>query len=67
MKTTFIYETRLNSINTLTVGIEEYSSNEFYIIACDEERDIWVEKFAPTFEKAKEVAKKLHDKILKEY
>lgn len=61
------YETKLNSINKLTVEIEENFNNEFSILAYDEEGGVFVEKFAPTFEKAKEAAEKLHNKIVKEY
>lgn len=67
MEAVIEYQTKLNSINVLTVEIEENFNNEFSVLAYDNEGGVFLEKFAPTFEKAKEVAKKLHDKIVKEY
>ena len=62
-----VYETKLNSINKLTIEIEEDFNNQYSVVAYDDNNNFFIERFAPTFEQAKEVAKKLHDKIVKEY
>ena len=67
MKTTQIYTTKLDSCSTLIVEIEQTFNDNFSVIAYDDFWGIWIEKFADTFEQAKDKAKKLHSKLVKEY
>jgi hypothetical protein len=56
-------ETKINSINTLTIEIEQDFNESFSVLAYDEEGLIWIEKFAKTIEQAKKLADKLHKKL----
>ena len=68
MTTTNIYkQKKVNSINTITVEIEETFNDNFSIIVYDEEGGVWVEKFANNYEKAVEVAEKLFTKTVNQY
>ncbi len=67
MEATTYTQIKLNSINTLTVEIEEAFNNNFSIIAYDTEGGVWVEKFANTYSSAKIVAEKLVKSIIKLY
>jgi hypothetical protein len=58
-------QSKLNSINSLTIEIEENFSDQFSILAYDEEGEIWIEKFEKTIESAKVVAEKLYKKLTK--
>ena len=58
-------QSKLNSINSLTIEIEENFSDQFSILAYDEEGEIWIEKFEETIESAKVVAEKLYKKLTK--
>lgn len=51
---------KLNSINNLTIEIEESFNDNFSILAYDQEGGIWVEKFAKTLNEAKLIAEKLY-------
>jgi hypothetical protein len=63
-----IYKSKkVNSINTVTCEIEETFMNNFSILVYDEQGGVWVEKFAPTYEKATQLANKLFEKICNEY
>lgn len=67
METLIYKQTKLNSINKLTIEIDETFNDDFSIIAYDDENDIWVEKFAINLESAKIIADKLHDEIINNY
>jgi hypothetical protein len=68
METYITYKSqKLNSINTLTIVIEESFNDNFSILAHDEEGGIWIEKFADNLEQAKITAEKLYNKITKLY
>jgi hypothetical protein len=67
METLTTHKTKLNSINVLTIEIEETFSNEYSIVAFDNEGGVFVEKFAKTLEEAKKIAEKLNTAILKKY
>ena len=68
METYITYKSeKLNSINTLTIVIEEAFNDNFSILAHDEEGEIWIEKFANNLEQAKLTAEKLYNKIIKLY
>jgi hypothetical protein len=67
MESTIYIKKKLNSINTLTIEIEEAFNNNFSIVAYDNEDSVWIEKFADTYEDAKKIAEKLNIKISKEY
>jgi len=56
-------ESKINSINTLTIEIEEDFNESFSVVAYDSEGFIWIEKFAKTIEQAKKLADKLHEKL----
>jgi hypothetical protein len=56
-------ETKINSINTLTIEIEEDFNESFSVVAYDSEGFIWIERFAKTMEQAKKLADKLHKKL----
>ena len=55
---------KLNSINTLTILIEEAFNDNFSILAHDEEGEIWVEKFSKNLEDSKLIAEKLYNKLI---
>jgi hypothetical protein len=63
-----IYKSKkVNSINTITCEIEESFMDNFSVLLYDNEGGVWIEKFAPTYEKATQLADKLFEKICKEY
>ena len=65
---TNIYKTKqVNSINTITCEIEETYINNFSILVYDNEGGIFTEKFADTFQDAKEVADKLFNQVCNKY
>ncbi len=65
--TTVIYSHKLNSINTLTVEIEETFSNTFSVLAFDDEGGVWEEYFVKSYDKAVDKSKTVFNKILKQY
>jgi hypothetical protein len=68
MNTPTIYATKkVNSINTITVLIEQTFMNNYSILCYDEENEIFVEKFADTYEQAEIIANNLFNKICNEY
>jgi hypothetical protein len=67
METLTTHKTKLNSINVLTIEIEENFSNEYSIVAFDNEGGVFIEKFAKTLEEAKKIAEKLNTTISKKY
>jgi len=69
MKDAVLFEikTNLKHFNTLTTEIEENFSNEFSVLTYDNNGDVFKEKFAKTFEEAKEVAQKMHFKTVKQF
>jgi hypothetical protein len=68
MTTTTIYKTKkVNSINTITCEIEESYMNNFSILVYDNEGGIFIEKFADTFQDAKQTADKLFNKVCNKY
>jgi hypothetical protein len=63
-----IYKSKkVNSINTITCEIEESFMDNFSVLLYDNEGGVCIEKFAPTYEKATQLADKLFEKICKEY
>ena len=58
---------KLNSINTLTVEIDETFMNNYSIVAYDEENGVFIEKFANSYDSATIQADKLISKITKQY
>jgi len=58
-------ETKIDSINTLTIEIEEDFNDSFSVVAYDSEGFIWIEKFADTFQSAEKLAEKLYKKLAK--
>ena len=67
MNATTINSKKVNSINTITVEIEEAFNNNFSIVVFDEQGGLFVEKFAATYEKAVEVANKMFAKACAQY
>ena len=63
-----IYKTKkINTVNTLTVEIEETFSNNYSIVIYDEEGDVFKEKFAKDYESATRIAEKLFNTEYKKY
>jgi len=60
-------QVRLNSINVLTVFIEEAWMNCFDVTAFDEEDGVWITDFADTYLLAVELADKIILEVVKEY
>lgn len=68
METSTIYKTKkVNSINQITVEIEESFMNNWSVLAYDEEGDVYIEKFAKNYNEAVLIADKLLENICKEY
>jgi hypothetical protein len=57
----------LNKINFLTVDTEETYNSNYSIIAYDNEGGVWEEKFASSPKEAEIKAKKMAERIIKEY
>ena len=58
------YKTRkLSDTNTLHCEIEKTFMDNYSIVLYDTYGDLWIEKFAPTYEKATEIAENLFKKI----
>lgn len=63
-----IYKTKkINTVNTLTVEIEETFSNNYSIVIYDEEGDVFKEKFSKDYESATIIAEKLFNTEYKKY
>jgi hypothetical protein len=63
-----IYKSKkVNSINTIVCEIEETFMGNYSIIVYDTEGSGWVEKFAPTYKQAQNLADSLFLKICKQY
>ncbi len=68
MTTSTIYKSKkVNSINEITVEIEETFMNNWSILVYDQEGGIFIEKFADNYDAAVVVADKLFNKICKQY
>lgn len=68
MTTSTIYKTnKVNSINEITIEIEETFMNNWSILAYDQEGGVFIEKFADTYEEAVVIADKLFIKVCKQY
>jgi len=63
-----IYKTKkVNSINTVTVEIEETFINNFSVLIYDNEGGVFIERFAKTYNEATILADKLFFNVCNKY
>lgn len=63
-----LFSRKINNGNSLNLQIEPDFSGRFsYVIFDDSAKEIWIERFASTFEEAEIKGKKLFEKIFKAY
>jgi hypothetical protein len=59
---------QIGHFTTIVCQIEETFMNNYSVLVYNEEgNDVWIERFAPTFQKAQEIGEKLFSKVINQY
>lgn len=65
---TEIKRKEIGRLTTIVCQIEKTFMDNYSVLVYNEEgNDVWIERFAPTFQKAQEIGEKIFSKVIKQY